>query len=43
MQLLVFTLKPMTAEKRALGLQGEEYEKARILSTGTEPRRLPDS
>ena len=30
MQLLVFTLKPMTAEKRALGLQGEEYEKARI-------------
>ena len=30
MQLLVFTLKPMTAEKRALGLQGDEYEKTRI-------------
>ena len=34
MQLLVFTLKPMTAEKRALGLQGEEYEKARICLQG---------
>ena len=34
MQLLVFTLKPMTAEKRALGLQGEEYEKAQICLQG---------
>ena len=34
MQLLVFTLKPMTAEKRALGLQGDEYEKARICLQG---------
>ena len=30
MQLLVFSLKPMTAEKKAQGLLGEEYEKARI-------------
>ena len=34
MQLLVFTMKPMTAEKRALGLQGDEYEKARICLQG---------
>ena len=34
MQLLVFTMKPMTAEKRALGLQGDEYEKARIRLQG---------
>ena len=34
MQLLVFTLKPMTAEKRALGFQGDEYEKARICLQG---------
>ena len=26
MQLLVFSLKPMTAEKKALGLLGDEYE-----------------
>ena len=29
MQLLVFSLKPMTAEKKAPGLVGDEYEKAR--------------
>ena len=34
MQLLDFTMKPMTAEKRALGLQGDEYEKARICLQG---------
>ena len=34
MQVLVFTMKPMTAEKRALGLQGDEYEKARICLQG---------
>ena len=34
MQLLVFTMKPMTAEKRALGLQGDECEKARICLQG---------
>ena len=34
MQLLVFTMKTMTAEKRALGLQGDEYEKARICLQG---------
>ena len=34
MQLLVFTMKPMTAEKRALGLQGDEYEKARMCLQG---------
>ena len=34
MQLLVFTMKPMTAEKRALRLQGDEYEKARICLQG---------
>ena len=34
MQLLVFTMKPMTAEKRVLGLQGDEYEKARICLQG---------
>ena len=34
MQLLVFTMKLMTAEKRALGLQGDEYEKARICLQG---------
>ena len=36
MQLLVFTMKPMTAEKRAWGLQGDgdEYEKARICLQG---------
>ena len=34
MQLLVFTMKPMTVEKRALGLQGDEYEKARICLQG---------
>ena len=27
-------MKPMTAEKRALGLQGDEYEKARICLQG---------
>ena len=30
MQLLVFSLKPMTAEKKAQGLVGDKYEKARI-------------
>ena len=34
MQLLVFSLKPMTAEKKAQGLIGEEYEKARICLQG---------
>ena len=34
MLLLVFTMKPMTAEKRALGRQGDEYEKARICLQG---------
>ena len=34
MQLLVFTMKPMKTEKRALGLQGDEYEKARICLQG---------
>ena len=34
MQLLVFSLKPMTAEKKAQGLVGEEYEKARICLQG---------
>ena len=29
-QLLVFSLKPMTAERKAQGLSGEEYEKAKI-------------
>ena len=33
-QLLVFSLKPMTAEKKAQGLVGEEYEKARICLQG---------
>ena len=30
MQLLAFSLKPMTAEKNAQGLMGDEYEKACI-------------
>ena len=30
MQLLAFSLKPMTAEKKEQGLFGDEYEKARI-------------
>ena len=34
MQLPIFTVKPMTAGKRALGLQGDEYEKARICLQG---------
>ena len=34
MQLLVFSLKPMTAEKKAQGLVGDEYEKARICLKG---------
>ena len=34
MQLLVFRLKPMTAEKKAQGLVGDEYEKARICLQG---------
>ena len=34
MQLLVFNLKPMTAEKKAQGLMGDEYEKARICPQG---------
>ena len=34
MQLLVFSLKPMTAEKKAQGLLGDEYEKARICLQG---------
>ena len=34
MQLLVFSLKPMTAEKKAQGLVGDEYEKARICLQG---------
>ena len=36
MQLLVFSLKPMTAEKKAQGLIGDEYEKARIFPTGSD-------
>ena len=31
---LVFSLKPMTAEKKAQGLVGDEYEKARICLQG---------
>ena len=34
MQLLVFSLKPMTAEKKAQGFVGDEYEKARICLQG---------
>ena len=34
MQLLVFQLKPMTAEKKAQGLIGDEYERARICLQG---------
>ena len=34
MQLLVFSLKPMTAEKKAQGLGGDEHEKARICLQG---------
>ena len=34
MQLLVFSLKPMTAEKKAQGLIGDEHEKARICLQG---------
>ena len=34
MQLLVFNLKHMTAEKKAQGLVGDEYEKARICLQG---------
>ena len=34
MQLLVFSLKPMTTEMKAQGLVGEEYEKARICLQG---------
>ena len=34
MQLLVFSLKPMTAEKKAQGFVGGEYEKARICLQG---------
>ena len=34
MQLPVFSLNPMTAEKRAQGLTGDEYEKARICLQG---------
>ena len=34
MQLLVFSLKPMTAEEKAQGLVGDEYEKARICLQG---------
>ena len=34
MQLLVFSLKPMTAKKKAQGLIGEEYEKARMCLQG---------
>ena len=30
LQLLVFGLKPMTAEKRAAGVTGDKHEKARI-------------
>ena len=33
-QSLVFSLKPMTAEKKAQGLIGDEYEKARICLQG---------
>ena len=33
-QLLVSSLKPMTAEKKAQGLVGDEYEKARICLQG---------
>ena len=33
-QLLVFSLKPMTAEKKAQGLVGDEYEKARVCLQG---------
>ena len=32
--MLVFSLKPMTAEKNAQGLMGEEYEKERICLQG---------
>ena len=34
MQLLVFSLKPTTAEKKGQGLVGDEYEKARICLQG---------
>ena len=34
MQLLVFSLKPMTAKKKAQGLIGDEYENARICLQG---------
>ena len=34
MQLLVFSLKPMTAEKKAQGFVGDEYEKARVCLQG---------
>ena len=34
MQLLVFNLKPMTAEKKAQGLMGDEHEKARVCLQG---------
>ena len=34
MQLLVFSLKPMTAETKAQGLAGDEYEKGRICLQG---------
>ena len=30
MQFLVFSLQPMTAEKKAQGLVGDAYEKARV-------------
>ena len=36
-QLLVFSLKPMTAEKKAQGLIGDEYEKNQDLPPGSEP------
>ena len=34
MQLRVYCLKPMTADKRATGLTGEKHEKARICLQG---------
>ena len=40
MQVLVFNLMPMTAEKKAMGLLGDEFEKARICfsSCSSEPQ-----
>ena len=43
MQLLVFSLKPMTAEKKAQGLVGDEYEKARICLQGHEGFHVQNS